>query len=98
MGFAKGVRGGERSHVAIQAAGGVGAEGVFLYSKALMRQNAPMPALEVLAPVTINGAHSHCTTTDVFRPLALMNPLTQIHMSRSRNNHPCWVWSMLASA
>ena len=38
-----------------QAADGGGAMGVFLYSKA--RQHAPMPNLEVLPPVTINGIY-----------------------------------------
>ena len=42
---------------------------MFLYSKALMRQSAPMPALEVLAPVTINGADSGCTITDTYSHL-----------------------------
>lgn len=49
------------THLGVQAGEGGGAEGVFLYSKALMRQNAPMPALEVLFPITINGGHSRST-------------------------------------
>ena len=52
--------------------------GVFLYSKALMRQHAPMPALEVLAPVTINGIYSYswreglCSHLELIRGLLLI--------------------------
>ena len=39
----------------MQAAQGSGVEDVFLYSKALMRQNAPAPLPEHLAPVSVSG-------------------------------------------
>ena len=39
----------------MQAAQGSGAEDVFLYSKALMRQNAPAPLPERLAPINVSG-------------------------------------------
>ena len=40
----------------MQAAQDSGAEDVFLYSKALMRQNAPAPLPERLAPISVTGA------------------------------------------
>ncbi len=40
----------------MQTAESPGAEGLFLYSKALMRQNLPMPPPEHLTPITVHGA------------------------------------------
>ena len=42
----------------VQAAPGSRVEDVFLYSKALMRQDAPAPQPERLSPISVAGTHS----------------------------------------
>lgn len=51
----------------MQAAQGSGAEDVFLYSKALMRQNATAPLPERLAPISVSGVWPCLTQVHVLK-------------------------------